>query len=357
MPNSGNRFPDSDTPKTPWRLMSALSIAAGLLLASAVTGCYQPGYSAGYTTPTVTASVSAPAVEVQASAPAFDAQVVAPAPAIDTSVQVGVAPAPVVVTTPDLVTISPDVQVIADYHEPVFFTGGFYWRESNNGWYRSNYHDRGWSYQSQVPYRVRNIDNRGSYRNYRPAGYTPRSTYANRGYDNNYGRADNRGARWNNDGYNSPRNTGNYGRADNTGARWNNDGYQSSRNTGNYGRADNTGARWNNGGYQSSRNTGNYGRADNRGARDGYGSGYNRPAGYQPQPRDRGYQAAPRDRGYQAAPRGGYQAAPRGGYQAAPRGNSYQPRSSQSYGQPRSSSSYGARSSTRGSSRGGRRDR
>src|ERR1044071_7099 len=30
--------------------------------------------------------------------------------------------------TPDLVTVQPGVQVVADYDEPVFFTDGFYWR-------------------------------------------------------------------------------------------------------------------------------------------------------------------------------------------------------------------------------------
>jgi hypothetical protein len=42
------------------------------------------------------------------------------------------------VSTPDLVTVSPGVQVVADYDEPVFYTDGFYWRYTDGGWYRSN---------------------------------------------------------------------------------------------------------------------------------------------------------------------------------------------------------------------------
>ena len=40
----------------------------------------------------------------------------------------------VYVSTPDLVSISPGVQVVADYDEPVFYTDGFYWRYYNNAW-------------------------------------------------------------------------------------------------------------------------------------------------------------------------------------------------------------------------------
>jgi hypothetical protein len=74
---------------------------------------------------------------------------------------------------PDLVYVSPGVQVIADYNEPIFYSNGFYWREYNGGWYRSRYHTHGWGY-SAPPRAVVSIGNRGHYRHYRPSGYVRR---------------------------------------------------------------------------------------------------------------------------------------------------------------------------------------
>jgi hypothetical protein len=92
---------------------------------------------------------------------------------------------------PDLVTVSPGVQVIADYDEPVFFTGGFYWREVGGVWYRSSYHTGGWVTYS-APTAIVSIRDRHSYRRYRPAGWAPR----NRAYtrDNRTYRPNNRPA-------------------------------------------------------------------------------------------------------------------------------------------------------------------
>src|SRR5688572_30344081 len=61
------------------------------------------------------------------------------------------------VYTPDLVYVSPGVQVIADYDEPVFYTDGFYWRFYGGTWYRSSYYSGGWSYASP-PRRLLSID-------------------------------------------------------------------------------------------------------------------------------------------------------------------------------------------------------
>jgi hypothetical protein len=79
----------------------------------------------------------------------------------------------VYVSTPDLVTVSPGVQVVADYDEPVFYTDGFYWRYYNNGWYRSNYYASGWSYYDRPPVAVLRIERPYAYAHYRPAGYAP----------------------------------------------------------------------------------------------------------------------------------------------------------------------------------------
>jgi len=78
------------------------------------------------------------------------------------------------VSTPDLVEVSPGVQVVADYDEPVFYTDGFYWRFYNNGWYRSNYYASGWSYYDRPPVAVLSIDRPYAYSHYRPSGYVPR---------------------------------------------------------------------------------------------------------------------------------------------------------------------------------------
>lgn len=91
--------------------------------------------------------------------------------------------------TPDLVTVSPGVSVVAGYHEPVFYTDNYYWRPDNYGrWYRSSYYDRGWVYASP-PRAVMTIERPYTYRNYRPHGYTVRRDPYYRGgrtYDRTY---------------------------------------------------------------------------------------------------------------------------------------------------------------------------
>ena len=85
---------------------------------------------------------------------------------------------------PDLVYVSPGVQVIADYDEPIFYSDGFYWREYGGTWYHSRYYDRGWAYAAP-PRAIVSIGNRRSYVHYRPRGYTPRGSYVrdHRGYN------------------------------------------------------------------------------------------------------------------------------------------------------------------------------
>ena len=83
--------------------------------------------------------------------------------------------ADVYVSTPDLVTVSPGVQVVADYDEPVFYTDGFYWRFYNGGWYRSSNYATGWFFVSSPPVAVLRIDRPYAYAHYRPRGYVARS--------------------------------------------------------------------------------------------------------------------------------------------------------------------------------------
>ena len=111
--------------------LSAILIVGAL----AASGCVVRGratYSAGYSGPTAVA--------------------VAPAPA------------------PNLVYISPGVQVIADYDYPVFYSDNWYWRYDNGAWYRSRYYDRGWYVSYDVPVHVRRIDRPHTYVRYRAGG-------------------------------------------------------------------------------------------------------------------------------------------------------------------------------------------
>ncbi|MEO7094831.1 MAG: hypothetical protein ABI175_16350 [Polyangiales bacterium] len=70
------------------------------------------------------------------------------------------------VTTPDLVYIDSDVQVIADYDEPIFYSGNYYWRYDGGAWYRSTYHTRGWVRYDNAPVAIRRIDRPTAYIHY-----------------------------------------------------------------------------------------------------------------------------------------------------------------------------------------------
>jgi hypothetical protein len=78
--------------------------------------------------------------------------------------------------SPDLVSVSPGVQVVADYDEPVFYNEGFYWRYYDGGWYRSNNYATGWYFVSSPPIVIARIDRPYAYAHYRPAGYAGRRT-------------------------------------------------------------------------------------------------------------------------------------------------------------------------------------
>ena len=76
--------------------------------------------------------------------------------------------------TPDLVEVSPGVQVIYDYDEPIFFSDGLYWRQENGFWFSSRSYRGGWGRYDGVPMRFRGNFNAHAYVHYRPAGYVPR---------------------------------------------------------------------------------------------------------------------------------------------------------------------------------------
>lgn len=77
----------------------------------------------------------------------------------------------VTATTPDLVTVGPGVQVIADYGESIFFADGFYWWFFDGYWYRSTAYTGGWVYIAAPPAVIVRIREPHRYRHYRPHGY------------------------------------------------------------------------------------------------------------------------------------------------------------------------------------------
>jgi hypothetical protein len=70
-------------------------------------------------------------------------------------------------TVPDLVVISPGVQVIANYDEPIFYSDNYYWRNEGGFWYRSANHTRGWARVEVAPVRIRAIAQPSAYVRYR----------------------------------------------------------------------------------------------------------------------------------------------------------------------------------------------
>jgi len=72
--------------------------------------------------------------------------------------------------TGDLVEISPGVEVLADWNEPIFFADDFYWVFRGGFWFRSGWYGGGWARWDNVPPHVRGIAHPESYAHYRPEG-------------------------------------------------------------------------------------------------------------------------------------------------------------------------------------------
>ncbi len=64
------------------------------------------------------------------------------------------------VATPALVEIRPGLWVVEDYHQPVFYSDGYYWLYDGGIWYRSTVHHSSWSrvQVNYVPVVVRRVD-------------------------------------------------------------------------------------------------------------------------------------------------------------------------------------------------------
>jgi hypothetical protein len=71
----------------------------------------------------------------------------------------------------DLVEVSPGVEVIADYNEPIFFADDLYWVNRGGIWYSSGWYGGGWARAGYVSPRIGGIVHPEGYAHYRPAGY------------------------------------------------------------------------------------------------------------------------------------------------------------------------------------------
>jgi len=82
----------------------------------------------------------------------------------------------VTVSSPELIAIGePDVFVVADADQPVFFTDSMYWLYRDDGWYRSQRYDRGWVRVDAPPVRLRHIDQPLAYVHYRAHAQTAKN--------------------------------------------------------------------------------------------------------------------------------------------------------------------------------------
>ncbi len=73
------------------------------------------------------------------------------------------------VSSPDLVAISPGIQVVSDADEPLFFADGYYWLYRDRAWYRSDSYRSGFARidVNMVPGELRTIQQPQIYAHYR----------------------------------------------------------------------------------------------------------------------------------------------------------------------------------------------
>lgn len=77
---------------------------------------------------------------------------------------------------PRFAVLGPDLYVVADHGQPVFFADNWYWLYQDGVWYRSSYWDHGWIVVDTVPVVVARIDQPWIYVHWRNGPYaTPRT--------------------------------------------------------------------------------------------------------------------------------------------------------------------------------------
>jgi hypothetical protein len=74
---------------------------------------------------------------------------------------------PVRVDSAELIAINPDVKVVADSEEPMFFAAGSYWLFHDGGWYRAPRINTTWVKVKRPPVPVVQIDQPYAFTNYR----------------------------------------------------------------------------------------------------------------------------------------------------------------------------------------------
>jgi hypothetical protein len=79
---------------------------------------------------------------------------------------------------PELVAMEtdPDVMVVSNADEPVFYSDHSYWLYRDHGWYRSGSYRGGWARVDQPPEHVRRIERPEVYVHYRHNANPPRTT-------------------------------------------------------------------------------------------------------------------------------------------------------------------------------------
>ncbi|HNY50570.1 MAG TPA: hypothetical protein PLV50_07125 [Smithella sp.] len=84
-------------------------------------------------------------------------------------------PPPLIFPAPPELVVIPetDVYAVPNLQEEIFFYGGWWWRPWDGRWYRSRYHDRGWTYYPHTPYFHKSIPPqwRNDYRDRHWKGY------------------------------------------------------------------------------------------------------------------------------------------------------------------------------------------
>ncbi len=81
-------------------------------------------------------------------------------------------------TTPELVAMDndPNVMVVANADEPIFYSDSSYWLYRDNHWYRSSSHRGGWAEVNQPPDHVRRISQPYAYVHFHHNANGPRTS-------------------------------------------------------------------------------------------------------------------------------------------------------------------------------------
>lgn len=93
------------------------------------------------------------------------------------------------VVLPQLVVVSPGVQVVPDVEEEVFFVDSWYWVRHDGGWYRARSPRGGWVYMQPryVPARLVQVPP-GKYKRYHPGkGHGAPARYEGGGHEGGHG--------------------------------------------------------------------------------------------------------------------------------------------------------------------------